>query len=178
MVENFRQKSFEDEYADEAKVNSDLRRALELLDDAGRAHQSNDIDQAIELYKESIAFYPTADAHTYLGWMYSFQGRIEEAIEECNQAIEVDEDFGNPYNDIGCYLLQIGEEDESVEWFQKAKKASRYDPRHFPFLNMGRIYLKRGAMGKALGEFHRALRFAPKDDYLRRQVNDLVSLLN
>ena len=94
MVENFRQKSFEDEYADEAKVNSDLRRALELLDDAGRAHQSNDIDQAIELYKESIAFYPTADAHTYLGWMYSFQGRIEEAQKSFEKAIETSDGFG------------------------------------------------------------------------------------
>ncbi|MDP6088146.1 MAG: tetratricopeptide repeat protein [Nitrospinota bacterium] len=168
-----------DERQFETDSSDELRNeALLFLEKGNTCHREGDLEEAIRNYLESIRRFPTADAHTYLGWMYSFQGRIEEAIEECNQAIEVDEDFGNPYNDIGCYLLQIGEEDESVEWFQKAKKASRYDPRHFPFLNMGRIYLKRGAMGKALGEFHRALRFAPKDDYLRRQVNDLVSLLN
>ena len=82
MNEDFPTKTFEDRYEDEAQVNIDLRRALDLLQDAGENHMAGNINRAIELYRESLAFCPTADAHTYLGWMYKFQNRLEEAIEE------------------------------------------------------------------------------------------------
>ena len=29
--------------------------------------------------------------------------------------------FGNPYNDIGAYLIAKGELDEAIEWLEKAK---------------------------------------------------------
>ena len=55
-----------------------------------------DYDQAIELYTESLNIFPTAEAHTFLGWTYHFQGKVNEAIAECKRAIEVDPEFGNP----------------------------------------------------------------------------------
>src|SRR5438093_1411996 len=36
---------------------------------------AGDLDAAIETYRRSIATCPTAEAHTFLGWTYSFQGR-------------------------------------------------------------------------------------------------------
>lgn len=178
MGERFPTISFEEKYGDEARVNSDLRRALDLLAEAEAAHRGENIDQAIELYKNSLAYHPTADAHTYLGWMYSKQGRLEEAIEECHQAIEADPDFGNPYNDIGCYLMQMGEMEQAIGWFEKAKRAPRYDPRHFPYTNLARIYLKRSQHGKAAGEVLGAVRRVAGEDGLKRQLLELVTLLN
>jgi hypothetical protein len=35
-------------------------------------------------------------------------GLTDDAITECHHAIEVDPDFGNPYNDIGAYLIEQG----------------------------------------------------------------------
>ena len=137
-----------------------------------------DIDRAIDLYKNSIAFCPTADAHTYLGWMYSAQDRFEEAIEECHLAIEVDPDFGNPYNDIGCYLMELKEIDEAAEWFEKAKTAPRYEPRHFPYMNIARIHLTHARYGQACGELYQALKRAPGEASLRTQLLELLSLLN
>ena len=84
----------------------DHERAMELVQQAMQHQMAGDLEAAIRLYKESITLHPTADAHTYLGWTYSFQGRIEEAIAQCEIAIEIDPDFGNPYNDIGVYLMQ------------------------------------------------------------------------
>lgn len=178
MREEFPDISFDDKYAEEARLNSDLRHAIRLMEEAGEAHKRRDIVKAIELYRDSIAFYPTADAHTYLGWMYSYQERYEEAIEECHRAIETDDEFGNPYNDIGSYLIKLEEEEEAFEWFEKAKTAPRYAPRHFPYMNLGRLYLKRKAYGKALGEFYEAVRLAPEEEVLRNQVRDLITLLN
>ncbi|HBK78114.1 MAG TPA: hypothetical protein DDZ83_00230 [Nitrospinae bacterium] len=178
MKENFFTESFEDKYEKEARINVDLSRALEFLSEAGECHKNGDIDRAIDLYKNSIAFCPTADAHTYLGWMYSAQDRFEEAIEECHLAIEVDPDFGNPYNDIGCYLMELKEIDEAAEWFEKAKTAPRYEPRHFPYMNIARIHLTHARYGQACGELYQALKRAPGEASLRTQLLELLSLLN
>src|SRR5580658_7289495 len=81
-----------------------LTRAWEILQDAYQAQMEGDYDRAVELYQSSLELHPTAEAYTFLGWTYHFQGRIEDAIAECKRAIEVDPEFGNPYNDIGAYL--------------------------------------------------------------------------
>ena len=54
-------------------ANRDQERALELIEKAMEHQMAAEFEEAIRLYKESIALYPTADAHTYLGWAYSFQ---------------------------------------------------------------------------------------------------------
>jgi tetratricopeptide (TPR) repeat protein len=82
-----------------------LRRAHQLFVEAYRLHMAGDVDAAISRYQESIASRPTAEAHTFLGWALSFLERLDDAIAECKKAIAVDPDFGNPYNDIGSYLL-------------------------------------------------------------------------
>src|ERR1041385_6713943 len=94
--------------------------ANELFHEAYEAQQANDYERAIELYKRSIAVYPTAEAHTFLGWVYSFQERYDEAIEECLVAIRVDPTFGNPYNDIGSYLVAKGNLYDCIKWFRRA----------------------------------------------------------
>src|SRR6266496_4471186 len=49
-----------------------------------------ELDAAIERYQQSIALHPTAEAQTFLGWTYSCQGRLEDAIAQCKEAIAVD----------------------------------------------------------------------------------------
>ena len=100
--------------------------ATELWQAAYRHQMEGELDRAIEIYRRSIAVYPTAEAHTFLGWTLSFQGRLEEATQECLRAIEIDPAFGNPYNDIGVYLMQQGKLDEAIPWLEKAKLAKRY----------------------------------------------------
>jgi tetratricopeptide (TPR) repeat protein len=145
-------------------------RALELIQRAMHLQMSGDLDESIRLYRESIAVCPTADAHTYLGWAYSFQGRIDKAIAECEIAIKLDPEFGNPYNDIGVYLMQQEKFDEAIPWLERAKTAKRYEPRHFPYLNLGRVYAAKGMMVKALEEFREALRLHPDDSDLAEFV--------
>ena len=83
--------------------------AKQLFHEAYQAQLAENYEGAIELYKRSIATFPTAEAHTFLGWVYSFQERYDDAIAECLEAIQVDETLGNPYNDIGSYLLSKGD---------------------------------------------------------------------
>jgi Tfp pilus assembly protein PilF len=137
-----------------------------------------DLERAVELYTRSIELAPTAEAHTFRGWAYSSMGRIDDAIAECRKAIEVDPDFGNPYNDIGAYLLAKGQLDEAVGWFEKAKQAPHYEPRHFPFMNLGRVYAAKGMVLRAIEEFEGALRIEPDDLFCRRALAELRGLLN
>ena len=152
-------------------------RALELVNEAMRYQMAGELNDAIRLYRKSIAVCPTADAHTYLGWTYSFQGKVEEAIAECNTAIAIDPDFGNPYNDIGVYLIEQEKLDEAIPWLEKAKMAKRYEPRHFPYLNLGRIFAAKGMINRALEEFRGALEFNPGDSMVLQAIEELESKL-
>jgi len=158
-------------------ITKDQERALELIERAMKHQLAREFDDAIKLYKESIAVYPTADAHTYLGWAYSFVGRLNEAIAQCEIAIQLDPEFGNPYNDIGVYLMQQERMDDAIPWLERAKSAKRYDPRHFPHINLGRIYLTKGMLQKALEEFNGALTINPDDRELKQLVEELQTKL-
>jgi tetratricopeptide (TPR) repeat protein len=154
------------------------QRATELWKEGCRLQMAGELDRAVQTYRRSIEVYPTAEAHTYLGWTLSFQGRLDEAAAECLRAIELDPDFGNPYNDIGVYLMQQNRLDEAVPWLEKAKRARRYEPRQFPYMNLGRIYLRRGEWWKALHEFEDAVRVAPQDADARRALHNLRGRFN
>ena len=87
----------------------DLDEARRHFEQGYAAQMQNRLEEAIACYRRSIEVRPTAEAHTFLGWVYSFQGRHDDAIAQCKMAIEVDPDFGNPYNDIGVYLIELGQ---------------------------------------------------------------------
>ena len=154
------------------------RRAIEVWQEAYAHQMQGNLEEAIRLYQESIAIHPTAEAHTYLGWTYSFQERLDEAIAECHKAIAVDSDFGNPYNDIGVYLMQKGDLDGAIPWLEKAKRAPRYEPRQFPFMNLGRIYVLRGQWIEALRELEAGVRIAPRDSGIRKMLHEVRAKLN
>ncbi|MBA3242976.1 MAG: tetratricopeptide repeat protein [Acidobacteria bacterium] len=128
----------ENDFPSEARL-----RAVGLFERAYEAQQAKDYPEAVELYRRSIETYPTAEAHTFLGWVYSFEERYDEAIDECLKAISVDPGFGNPYNDIGSYLLARGDLWTCVRWFKRAMQAPRYEARAYPHFNLGRVYEQR-----------------------------------
>ena len=152
--------------------------AAELFQQAYECQMQGKLEYAIELYKRSIEIYPTAEAHTFLGWSYSFQGKLDEAIEECKKAIEIDADFGNPYNDIGAYLIEKEKYDEAIPWLEKATAAKRYESYHYPHYNLGRAYMAKGMMKRALEEFKKALEIAPDYPLAADAAENLKRLIN
>ena len=114
--------------------------AAEFFRQAYEHQASGEYQLAIELYTRSIEAFPTAEAYTFRGWTYSFLGDYDRAIAECLEAIKVDPDFGNPYNDIGAYLIEQHKYDEAIAWLEKATRATRYETRCYPHFNLGRVY--------------------------------------
>ncbi len=147
---------FEDDVSPGARLE-----AIDLFQRAYQAQLENNYEGAIELYRRSIDTYPTAEAHTFLGWVYSFQDRHDEAIAECLEAIRVDETFGNPYNDIGSYLLAKGDSYGCVRWFKRALLAPRYESYAFPHFNLGRVYEMRHRFIEAAKHYGLALEQNP-----------------
>jgi Tfp pilus assembly protein PilF len=134
----------------------DPKLAIELFKLGYERQAEGEYKEAIDLYTRSIEAFPTAEAYTFRGWAYSHLGDLDRAIEECRSAIEIDPDFGNPYNDIGAYLIEQGKPDEAVEWFERAIIAPRYESRCFPHFNLGRIYEQRREWKRAMACYARA----------------------
>jgi Tfp pilus assembly protein PilF len=146
--------------------------------EAYEAQMAGDLDRAVELYQGSLALHATAEAHTFLGWTFHFQGKIQEAIAECKLAIAVDPEFGNPYNDIGAYLIELERYDEAIPWLEQALTAKRYDPRHFPYFNLGRAYLAKGSINRARELFRQSLEIEPQYTLARQALENVRRMLN
>jgi Tfp pilus assembly protein PilF len=145
-------------------------RARDLWELGVQQLMSGHIRAAVDSFNRSLAIHPTAEGYTYRGWAISFLGRLDEAIEDCKRAIGVDPEFGNPYNDIGVYLMQMGSLDEAIPWLEKAKSARRYDPKHFPFLNLGNIFMAKGDQMRALEEYVKALDIDPENEVALKAI--------
>ena len=152
--------------------------AQQKFQEAFEAQMQGEFDRAVELYQASLALHPTAEAHTFLGWTYHFQGKVDEAIAECKRAIAVDPDFGNPYNDIGAYLIDLQRYDEAIAWLEGALTAKRYEPRHFPYFNLGRVYLAKGMINRARELFAQSLAIEPRYTLARQAVEKLRRMVN
>ena len=152
--------------------------ARDLFSKAYDLQMTGELEDAIEQYKRSIEIFPTAEAHTFLGWTYSFQGRYEEAIAECKEAIKVDPDFGNPYNDIGAYLIERGRLEEAIPWLKKAMAAKRYDSYCYPHYNLGRVYEQNGKWREAFQCYESSLKANPDYMLARKALNRLRALVN
>jgi len=152
--------------------------ALRLWAEGGRLIERGHYDQAVVVLTRSIEIFPTAEAYTFRGWAYSHQGRIDDAIAECEEAIRVDPTYGNPYNDIGAYLIEQRKLDEAIPWLERAIGAERYQARAFPWANLGRIYATRGERARALECFRKALDEQPDYPLARQYLERLTSGLN
>ena len=148
--------------------------ARSFFDKAYHLQMRGYLDRAAHFYRKSIEMYPTAKAHTFLGWVYSLKGLYIEAIGECKKAIQLDPAFGNPYNDIGVYLIEQGQWREAIPWLEKALNAPRYESPEFPQLNLGRVYEHIGRYRTALSLYDRALEINP---FYRPAINEKYGLL-
>jgi protein-L-isoaspartate O-methyltransferase len=122
---------------------------------------AGDLEGAADLYQRSHAAMPGAEAMTFLGWVRAHEGRLEEAMACCHRAIAADPTLGNPYNDIGAYLLQLDRPQEAIPWFERALGAPRYEAPVFPRLNLARAYIALGDAAAARARLRECLDLQP-----------------
>lgn len=153
------------------------KRAQELLRLGLNALGRGNFEEAREHFRRSAAEQPTADALTCWAGIEHQLGNTLLAILLCHRAILIDPDYGKSYNDIGAYLVTLGRLDESIPWFERAAIAKHYEPRESAYFNLGRVYLAKSMLRKALGEFRKALEIAPYSPELRGIVTQVQQSL-
>ena len=150
-------------------------KAIRFFEAAYRAQMEGDLDEADALYRKSIALFPTAEAYTFSGWCRSFRQEWEEAIELCERAIEIDPEYGNPYNDIGAYMIQQGLIEEAIPWLEKALKAERYACPFFAFYNLGQVFEELGDLENAEDYYRCALEENPEYTLARVSLSRVLA---
>ena len=164
--------------SDEQDRKDKRQEAMEWVGKAYQLQMKGEVEKAIALYTKSIEIHPTAEAYTFRGWARSSTADYQAAIEDCHHAIDLDPEFGNPYNDIGAYYIEQKEPDEAIPWLRMALKAKRYESYCFPHFNLGRVFEAKGQLDKALEHYHLALetnpRYAPAAKAVERVKAELA----
>jgi tetratricopeptide (TPR) repeat protein len=156
-----------------ARVEAEEYRTL------GQERQAQgDVEDAAAYYRISLDLFPTAEAHTYLGWALACRGSWEEAILECEKAIALDPDLGNPYNDIAVYLIELNRLDEALPFLEKALATPRYDCRHYPHYHRGRILERKGRFMEARDAYRASLDIEPDWEPARIGFHRALGFLN
>jgi len=156
----------------------DLRlfKAKKIVED-GKFHISQgDLDTAVDALQKSVETSETAEGLTYLGWVLSLKGQVDQAIDLCKRAVNVDPTYGNPYNDIGSYLIYKNQLEEAIPWLEQAKTKVNYEPKHFPYINLGRVYSVLGRIDEAIHEFRTALTLVPHHKEVEKVLEQLENL--
>jgi tetratricopeptide (TPR) repeat protein len=131
-----------------------------------------DVEDAAAYFQMSLDLYPTAEAHVALAHALAARGRWDDAVGECEKAIRLDPELGNPYNDIGVYLDRKASEvhsreerrllsDAALRYFDRAIASPTYDCRHYPHYHRGRLLEQRGRFTEARDAYHTALQIEP-----------------
>ena len=66
----------------------------------------------------SVKYY--AESHYEVGSVLLGEGRIQEAVEQYEQALRIKPDYGEPHNDLGVALIRLGRVEEGIEHLEQA----------------------------------------------------------
>jgi len=116
-----------------------------------------ELDKALYYYGRSLDCVESPEAYTFMAWAESMRGNFERAIELCRKAIDLDPDFGNPWNDLGAYLLALDRPHDSIAYLERALSCQRYLTYHYAHYNLGRAYEKLGDRARAREKYLEAL---------------------
>lgn len=145
----------------------------DLIHEGHEAIFAKEHEHALVKFTKALNYKETAEILTLIGWAHSLLENLEDAKSFCLKAIQKDPDYGPPYNDLGSYLLNEGQINESLKWFDLAKKAVKYQNREYPYINSGRAYMTLKKLPEALEEFSKALTLAPYHEELHNTVEKL-----
>jgi tetratricopeptide (TPR) repeat protein len=148
-------------------------KARQLVEDGRHFIFEGDLDASVEAFQKSIEVRETAEAYTFLGWVLSLKGLYDDAIELCKKAICIDSSYGNAFNDIGSYLIQKNQLEDAVPWLEMALDKKNGEARHFPHINLGRVYTAQGRTFEAILQFRKALEISPNHPEVRKVLEQL-----
>ncbi len=149
----------------------------QLIGEGHQAIANKKHTQALKVFERARNFNDCAEVLTLIAWVYGLMENREEAKSFCLKAIQLDPHYGPPYNDLGSYLLQENQLEESLKWFDLAKRSLNYQNREYPYINAGRAYMIKRNFSQALEEFSKALTLAPYNEELHHTTQKLKRII-
>ncbi len=112
-------------------------------------------------YRKALALHPDAQGHFNLGTVLYGQGHHQEAIQAFLEAVRLDPQFADAWNDLGETWRDQGGMDEAVRYYRQALVAS---PGHGRAnYNLGEFYCMAGQLEQAV-PFFKASDFADANE--------------
>lgn len=142
--------------------------ALAQLADLER--EQGDLPEAIRLYREALALDRQPFLYLGLGDVLQRAGRLDEAVEAFQAALELDPDLAVAYYDLGVTYGNQGRLDEAVDAYERALElAPEGLPAAKTLNNLGALSQSQGDLATAETFFARAVAAAP--DHLESRYN-------
>jgi Ca-activated chloride channel homolog len=103
------------------KARNEYEKGYQLL-------MGKNLDAAVAHLVNSISIYPNfVAAHNALGTAYLEQGHKEQALQEFNKAVTLDDHLPNSYLNLGCAQLALEQFPEAEETLKKASSIAPLD---------------------------------------------------
>lgn len=156
-----------------------------LVDQARERFQLGDYYGTIHLIEDVVATGRAfADAHHLLGLSYSLVGQFEKALEELDQALELNPRYVEALVHRALVLNQLGREDEADAALRRAGELGSDTQRGFAghvaaklanhHASLGDAYVEAGGLGEGILQYQAALSLGPGFHDLRYKLGRLL----
>jgi tetratricopeptide (TPR) repeat protein len=126
-------------------------------------------ERAVEVYEGAVADLEDPVLHTRLGAIYGREGRLDEAEEQFQRALELQPALAEAHANLASVYGRRGEIDRAVA---ELEIALQHDPNSILALkNLGTAYANLGRPDEARDLLQRALAINPLDDEVRTRLD-------
>jgi protein O-mannosyl-transferase len=131
-------------------------------------HQSSIYVEEASLWQDTLAKNPKCwMAYCNLGVSFAAQGRLDEAIQQYERALDLEPDFPEAHSNLANELAAQGKRDEAIAHYERALQL---EPRYLDAHNNLAVQLARqGRLAEAIPHWERALQIKP--DYTEAEYN-------
>lgn len=136
------------------------------------AHQSGDLDIAIQYYRRSLASQPAAETHNNLGAALQQKGQLEAAIGHYQVALRLQPGHASANVNLGTTLLAQGNRAAAMVRFQRALQLNPALPQ--AHTNLAHLLKQQGREAEAIDHYRRALHLWPDNPETYKHLGDAL----
>lgn len=133
---------------------------------------------AVSHYKFALYFSSSVEAHLGIAKVLREQEKYPEAIEECNNAIRLDEQNGDALNFMAECFYTLGMYENSFYSFSKAAECEKNAKRQYSYYMMGKILAEADVWCWALKSYHTALDLEPEYEPAKKGIEEIRFYFN
>lgn len=135
-------------------------------------HQTGKLEEAIKIYNKLLKYNENkSQLNFFLGTAYLQKQYYQKAYKYLNQAISIDQNIPNYYNNIGIALSGLNRDREAVENFKTALKIK--DNYNDAIINIGISYKNLKEFKKSKEFFLKSLKLSPNNPVVFNNLGNL-----